>query len=127
MRDADAPCGKGEPQEDERNRRSELGQSSLNSDDVGVTEQGCDREVTYAPNRDDEEKKAPEPCCVDVERILARLDAAIGERIGDLEAFDRPERKRSLKNEDAGKQCDAAHDGPGEHEHIERAPAAMHE
>src|SRR5688500_19955819 len=57
---------------------------------------------------DHEHEKVAEPAGVDVQRILAGFDAAVGERVGDLQALNRPEGERRLQHENPGEECRAA-------------------
>src|SRR5438067_1936706 len=50
---------------------------------------------------DDRGEEPPEPTPVDRHRVLARIVAAVRERVPDLERLDRPERARRLEHDDA--------------------------
>src|SRR5690349_16994334 len=92
VRDAAAPCDESQPEERKSRQRRHSAEPRANARHVAASQRGGDGEVYHAPQRHDVDQKLPEPAGVDVERVLRRLDTAIGDGVHDLQALDRPER-----------------------------------
>src|SRR5688572_12552021 len=79
-----------------------------------MSEHGSDGEVRHASERHDEGEEVAKPPRVDVERVLPRFDAAVGESVRDLQTLDGPEGERRLEHEDPREERDTTGNGEGE-------------
>src|SRR5690348_13558765 len=106
MADAKAPNPEGDGEEGNTESRGERIRHCARA-----AEDDAHREVGNTADRHDVDEKVAKPPGVDVERVLAGLDSAVGESVRELEALDCPEGECRLQEEDSAEQRDSTGDG----------------
>src|SRR5215470_5628013 len=108
---AETPGDQRNVEEGEAEKRAHVEKPAGRAQRIVDAEYANDGEVSDARQRDDKGEELPQPFGVNLHRILRGGDASVGERVGDLQALDGPERERRLEDHQAKEECDTASDG----------------